>query len=845
VCSEDVKRVFESLLEDEKLQFPLYEHFMLERTATTISSLTITENSLVVVDKPKSFSIYRTETCNRGVLVYAGIQLRMHCLCPPSYFGDQCQFQSQRVSLTLQFSRICGPDCYGVFGIIVTLIDQDHIIHSYEQVTYACTHKCEKKFFIYLLYQSRPKDMTKTYYVRIDAYNKLDMIYHASWILPVKFLFLPVNRISGHLTIPSHPIPFISNCPIFCGHGQCLTYVNNQNEYFCRCDSGWSGVNCTIAYNCDCSSDSECLGYANNQSICLCTLRKYGPRCRLQSICQNETCKNDGQCVPDDERVSRNTFICLCPDGFFGTTCELSQSRINISFNGIEVPRSLLVHFITIQTKANPTRTTITTKIPYDRDIAIVRISIPFHIIIVQISHKYFLTYVQANYTSSSLTTVQVNREQRCPHIRQLFDNETIATYFLLRRMKYYHLLCKKQSQWKCFHDNEAFMCLCNEEQYANCFPFNFNETNFCKGHEDCQHGAQCFKDRPNCPYSIFCQCTDCFYGSKCQFTTKGFGLSLDAILGYQIRPRLPITRQPIIVKISIALTTTILIIGLVNNILSIMIFQKKNLDESGCNQYLLATSIVSLCATLLFTIQFWMLMLSQMSVITNITILRISCILIDFSLRLGPAISDWLNAKVAIDAALIVIMGIKFNHQKNKQIARWVIIATVLTVIVSLLHDPVHRELVYDEGEERRWCLTQYSSSLEIYNSVINIIHVFVPFMINILTAIIIIVVNARRDAMNPHHTTYRQQLNMQFHRHKQLVISPIILVLVAAPGLIISFIPGCMKSARDPSIYLAGYFISFIPLSLTFIIFVIPSNSYMKEFYSLIERLRFRSKV
>ena len=27
------------------------------------------------------------------------------------------------------------------------------------------------------------------------------------------------------------------------------------------------------------------------------------------------------------------------------------------------------------------------------------------------------------------------------------------------------------------------------------------------------------------------------FYGSKCQFNTNGFGLSLDAILGYHISP--------------------------------------------------------------------------------------------------------------------------------------------------------------------------------------------------------------------------------------------------------------------------------------------------------------------
>ena len=32
------------------------------------------------------------------------------------------------------------------------------------------------------------------------------------------------------------------------------------------------------------------------------------------------------------------------------------------------------------------------------------------------------------------------------------------------------------------------------------------------------------------------CLCEPCFYGRKCQFSTSGFGLSLNAIIGYHIR---------------------------------------------------------------------------------------------------------------------------------------------------------------------------------------------------------------------------------------------------------------------------------------------------------------------
>ena len=136
----------------------------------------------------------------------------MTCLCPPSYYGNRCQYQSQRVSLSLQFTQLCETLCTKSYAIIISLIDEDHIIHDYEQLTYMSTHKCEDKFFIYLLYRIRPKNVTKTYHIQINAYNKINVSYYSSWILPVKFIFLPVNKISAHLYLPANSVVQNGNC---------------------------------------------------------------------------------------------------------------------------------------------------------------------------------------------------------------------------------------------------------------------------------------------------------------------------------------------------------------------------------------------------------------------------------------------------------------------------------------------------------------------------------------------------------------------------------------------------------------------------------------------------------
>ncbi|UJR32534.1 hypothetical protein I4U23_019996 [Adineta vaga] len=113
------------------------------------------------------------------------------------------------------------------------------------------------------------------------------------------------------------------------------------------------------------------------------------------------------------------------------------------------------------------------------------------------------------------------------------------------------------------------FMCLCSE-RYANCFPFEQRPPHYLE-----------------CPKST-CICSECFFGSRCQFATTGLGLSLDAIFGYQIRPRKPFTQQRTIIKISTTIVICMMVCSLFNSISSIITFQNKTLRQIDCGIYLL-----------------------------------------------------------------------------------------------------------------------------------------------------------------------------------------------------------------------------------------------------------------
>lgn len=103
------------------------------------------------------------QRCHRGLplriwLTHTVNTSREACLCPPSFYGDTCQYQNQRVSLTARF-RTFSESRRTLFTILASLIDESdkQTTHSYHQFTYYYYQHCSMKFNIYLLYPTRTK----------------------------------------------------------------------------------------------------------------------------------------------------------------------------------------------------------------------------------------------------------------------------------------------------------------------------------------------------------------------------------------------------------------------------------------------------------------------------------------------------------------------------------------------------------------------------------------------------------------------------------------------------------------------------------------------------------------
>ncbi|CAF4848680.1 unnamed protein product [Rotaria sp. Silwood1] len=807
------------------------------------------------------FEIYpqREYECHRGL----GLRVWLNdtknlttyaCLCPPSFYGEQCQYQNQRVSLTIKFQTL-SDSLSTLFAIIISLIDdgEERIIHSHEQFTYLSSRDCKVKFNAYLLYSTRPKNQTKTYLIHIDIYEKFSLNYRGSLLFPIKFPFLPVYRLVLIAVIPRKDAKYPRCSKSQCVHGKCMIYSNQpENVTFCQCNQGWSGRFCTIPHTSMCSSDSISIGLsAYNRSICVCPINKFGPCCLLiDSICQtnnNLTCQNGGQCIPMDEYTESNQkFLCICPKGYIGDLCELIDNKLIIKFeHDVALSQTIMIHFINIIRNAAPIRTTTLRTMPLTQISLTIYWSRPFHIVFVELQNKiYYLAVVQKTYQRSITTTTIINKSDRCQHINELF-NETFVKLNLLRRIKYYHLPCQNLStNLTCFYDN-LHLCFCydyQQQRLANCFKFNHDMKFDCFGQSVCENEGKCFQDTPDCPQRATCICLPCFYGARCQFISTRFGLSLDAILGYHIQPNNTLRHQSNIVKISLVLTIIFMIAGFINGILSFITFNNKTICEVGCGLYLLGSSITTLFTTIIFGLKFWILLLAQMTIISNPLFLRIQCISLDFLLRVFLNMDQWLNACIALERAITTLMAAGFDKKKSKQIAKIVISILIMFMIGTNIYDPIYRRLIDEENEDekRTWCIVTYPSSLQTFNSFMQTFHFLVPFLINLISAVILIIKKSRQQSNVRPNRAYKQILKQQIQKHKHLITAPVILVILGIPRLVISFISQCMKSTNDAYLFIAGYFVSFIPPMVTFLVFVLPSEFYKKQLYASLTTFR-----
>ncbi|CAF1454631.1 unnamed protein product [Adineta steineri] len=362
-----------------------------------------------------------------------------------------------------------------------------------------------------------------------------------------------------------------------------------------------------------------------------------------------------------------------------------------------------------------------------------------------------------------------------------------------------------------------------------------------------CQNKGLCVQDDEfRNPLEFICVCDRCFFGDLCQFTTSQYSISLDALIGQRIASHTPIYRQSISVQLYFTLIILFVIIGLSLNSITITLFSiRTKLRNAECSLYIMTSSGFGICSVSILCIKFISVIFRPEMVAT-----QLGCASMEYLLKLFPTICDWLNAFVSLDRLWLIRTGAGMNKTPNKLAfkRRFLgspakILFIILLVLVSFLHDPIHRQSIIDprfRNENRPWCVVKFDQqAIHVYNITINIIHYVGPFILNLISSLLILVYVSRSKS-NAQKQSFHKILKEQFLAYKSWILSPLLLALFTVPRLIFALTFTCITSpdAWQSQLLLIGYFIGFLPQIGTLIIFILPSKTYKEELIKLFKR-------
>jgi hypothetical protein len=442
---------------DQKLQLPQFPVNMnqIPIMDTIIStSRSISTRSSYFNETPSSIAYW----CNRGVgiLLY---NASIACFCPPQYYGDKCQFHSDR--LTVLFHLNLTQSIYAKSNnyatelkiLIIFLYGDQPLMTDYFHARPADEITVYKKTMRHLLYSrsdqllqhKRVRHFNRTniisehpYSVRIEAYE-LNMHkkarLEAVWLYPIYFDFLPSFRLGKVLLLMKPDVkedPCQSNP---CGVQQeCHPLLNQKSNYVCLCPTNFKGNNCSIKDEmCKdnfCSTDALCkpnyrgLLNGNERPFCICPLNAIGPRCDLKNDqCDSNPCQNGGTCFATSEL---NNVFCLCDNAHYGKTCQSLKRAVRLYINESVEHRAALVQYFEINFRSLDlilVEKRLYAKLPHKLDYLHKRKKAPEIIVVNLYSDAQVETYLislQINVESINGTT-EVSEKNRCAPVHTLF----------------------------------------------------------------------------------------------------------------------------------------------------------------------------------------------------------------------------------------------------------------------------------------------------------------------------------------------------------------------------------------------------------------------------------------
>ena len=780
--------------------------------------------------------------CNRGFPFFDTHLQKLYCACPPAYYGNLCQYFSDRISIITHLDLTTFPNSFStdLLTIVVRLNFHEHVIdHHIFHVNPLLELNNPIKHKFYLIHSRldsliqfkrlRHSDRmniinSHPFSVHFDIYSLTtnETIELGSFYHPIYFDFLPVFRLATILKFPNQHDPCSDNQ---CNENSiCKPIFNRNQSYYCSCKPGYSGENCE-------NNQSNCLSYCNSKAICrpgfrglagnmdnplcICPLGHFGPRCFLKNeACKSNPCGSGSTCYPSYDPSGENPIICQCSEQFYGDRCQFEKVKIYIRIN--------------MTTKA-----TVSNVQFYDNIHSLDTLHLYYQKIghglpdIVRYNHegtripsigilkiyqelvnepKYFLLYYRRSNQSINLTVTP----EECSSSFTKTANDSIPIVFR------YHRMCKTDLNRICFHDSN-YLCFCDRYRWAKCLGHN---TRIDECHE-CLAGGRCVGDTTLKQSSDFiCICPHCTQGSRCQFSLKAFGFTFDSLLIFD---------RKAIQYVYIGLAICICFVGLFNNYCSFVTFKRTQPRKVGVGTYLLFVTILNQFSLVILLLKFIFVVLGSIGIANDY-----SCKIISYLLSVSTRSTYWLTSWITITRLLTILYPVS-TRVKSPRLAIYVSSGTCLILLFMHIHELLFYQTIQQPNSSVSICVTNFQSSIfDIYNRVTTLVHYLLPFCIQIICITYLLILTARSRAKTvKNQQTFRQVFKKQVSAQKELFLTPTIIIFSALPQTILSFSLACSQlNIWQRHSLLVTILLSYLPQLLGFILYVLPSSAYKKEF-------------
>ncbi len=296
-----------------------------------------------------------------------------------------------------------------------------------------------------------------------------------------------------------------------------------------------------------------------------------------------------------------------------------------------------------------------------------------------------------------------------------------------------------------------------------------------------------------------------------------------------------------------------LLLIGVVNNVCCYVTFNRPRPLIVGIGHYLRTASIINQLTLFMLLFKLIHLVLSIKGYFVHHLTNMVLCKVVSYLLACTSRMSYWLMGMVAIER-VYVTWYLKGTWLKSPRIAKCIIATIILGIVAANVHELVYYQSIEDpkslDMNNSSWCVTSYPSGIATYNQVNIILNYILPFLINLLSTIILMVLITRKRAvattkksihLKPE-SNIRRTIRTYIHlltENKELVLAPAITMLpqlFSLPQFILSFSLACQEFNVNWQRYLLiiSYFVTYFPQVLSYKLYVSPSSFYKDEFHA-----------